>query len=160
MPQDDIQRTIYKLEIDDSGYIRGVDSMTASTQKLVQVQNDANNTLRTNQQALKGASENVVKTKKDLDDYTGTNERYRKQLEKNFSDAQTDQQRLTDLVKENQLAYEQATKAAQDFGIASEKAANLAANTPTGKIPVPGLAPIPALPGLDQIKSPGYQFFK
>ena len=31
---DDIQRTIYKLEIDDSAYIKGVESLSASTKKL------------------------------------------------------------------------------------------------------------------------------
>ncbi len=122
---DEITREIFKIELDDAGYARGVDSMTASTNKLVQAQDEANKRLQTNQQALKVTSEFVIRTKNDLDAYTGTNKRYREQLEKDFAGAQADQKKLIELVKQNQIAYDNATKAAQSFVDTAAKASEL-----------------------------------
>src|SRR5262249_11213239 len=141
--------TIYKLELDDSGYIRGVESMTTSTQKFTERQKQANDILQTNQIALKQTSEYVLKTKGDLDSYTGTNEKYRQQLLRTFQIAQTEQQKLTDLVVKNQKAYEEATKAAQTFAETSQRANNLQA-IPGGKITSPG-NPNAATPVISQL---------
>ncbi len=131
MPTEEIRRTIYQLDIDEAGFIKAVDSMSASLKKLTEVQNSANNTLKTNQEALKKSSDFVQQTKKDLDSYTGSNEQYRKQLEKSYADAVSDQKALGDLVKSNQQAYEKATQAAENFAQASRTASG-------GNIPVPG----------------------
>lgn len=132
---DTVDRTIYKLEIDDSDYIAGVDSMVNSTKKLTDQQERTNKTLQTNQEALKKQSEFLQQTKKDLESYTGSNEQYRKQLEKSFNDAQADNLKLTQLVDNNRKAYEQASKAANDFAIASQQASKLQQQTTQGKIP-------------------------
>lgn len=135
---DTVERLIYKLEIDDSGYIRGVENMSGSTARLVEQQNKANQTLQTNQTALKNAGEVLKRAKQDLDNYTGTNDRYRQQLQVDFDKAQIEQKKLTDLVAGNQKAYEAATKAAQDFANVSQRAANLQQQTTGGKI-APGV---------------------
>jgi hypothetical protein len=140
---DNIERTIYKLEIDDSGYIRGVDAMAASTAKFTKEQEQANATLKTNEAALKVNTDRLNKAKKDLEDYAGTNARYRKQLEGDVKSAEKDQQQLTELVDKNRIAYEEATKAASDFVTISAKASQV--QQPTGKIPVPSPVPQPQL---------------
>jgi hypothetical protein len=144
---DTVEKTIYKLEIDDAGYIKGVESMAASTKKLVDEQNKANKTLQTNEAALKANGEFLQKAKKDLDEYTGTNERYRKQLEKSVKDAQADQVKLTALVSENRKKYDEATAAAQRFVAVAARATELQQQTTGGKIPTgppPGIqTPIP-----------------
>lgn len=122
---DDIQKTIYKLEIDESGYVRGVEGMSESTKRLVEVQRESNKQLQTNEAALKVSAEQIAKAKKDLDSYTGSNEAYRKQLEKTFADAQRDNAKLVTVVAESRKAYEAATKAAQDFAVSSQRANNL-----------------------------------
>lgn len=132
---DDIQKIIYKLELDDSGYTKGVDSLANSTKKLTAEQEQANKALQTNEAALKAQSEFLQQTKKDLDSYTGTNERYRQQLIKSNKDAQADNVKLTELVNKNRVAYEAATKSAQDFANASAKASQLQQQTTGGKIP-------------------------
>lgn len=132
---DDIQRTIYKLEIDDSGYIKGIDSLSASTNKFTQSQEAANKILQTNETALKNSGEEVKKRKKDLDDYAGSNEKYRLQLQKDFKSAQDDNVKLTELVNKNKLAYDNATKSAQAFADASARANTIQQNTTGGKIP-------------------------
>lgn len=134
---DSIERTIYKLEIDDSGYIRGVDSMASSTARLTEQQQKTNQTLQTNQAALRNASEVLKRAKQDLDAYTGTNDRYRQQLQKDFENAQAEQKKLTDLVAGNQKAYDEASKAAQKFADISARASELQQQTTGGKI-VPG----------------------
>lgn len=150
---DDIQRTIYKLEIDDSGYIKGVDNLSASTKKLTDEQERANKALKTNEAALKANGEFLQKTKKDLDAYTGTNERYRLQLEKTFKGAQADQVKLTQLVAENKKQYDAATAAAQKFAGIAARATQLQQQTTGGKIPTaapPGLqTPISNIPSFD-----------
>jgi len=135
---DDIQKIIYKVEIDDSAYIAGIESLSGSTKKFAQAQEDANKRLQTNELALKQNSEFLQKAKKDLDDYTGTNERYRKQLEKSLTDAQKEQVKLTYLVNNNRKAYEAAQKAAQDFANISKRAGELPTRQPL--IPPPGVA--------------------
>ena len=64
---DSIERTIYKLEIDDSAYIKGVDSLTASTQKFSQAQDAANKKLAEAKIALKAASDAVLRQQQELD---------------------------------------------------------------------------------------------
>jgi hypothetical protein len=152
MPED-IDRTIYKLELDDSGYIRGIDSMAASTARLTEQQQRANQTLQTNQAALKNASDVLKKAKQDLDNYTGTNLKYQQQLQKDFENAQTEQKKLTDLVATNQKAYEQATKAAQEFADVSQKAVNLQQQTTGGKILTPAQVFTPQVEVPQQIPS-------
>lgn len=136
-----IEKTIYKLELDDSGYLKGIESLAQSTAKFTQAQEAANKTLQTNETALKANADRLAKAKKDLEDYTGTNARYRKQLEGDIKSAERDQAQLTELVNKNRLAYESATKAANDFANATAKAKTL--QEPTGKIPVPSLIPQP-----------------
>lgn len=131
---DDIQRTIYRLELDDSGYIRGVESMSESTKKLVDVQNNANKQLQTNESALKANSDLLAKAKKDLDAYTGANEDHRKQLEKTYKDAQANNVALTQAVDFSRKIYEKATKAALDFADSTVKANSLQSQ-PGAKIP-------------------------
>jgi DNA repair exonuclease SbcCD ATPase subunit len=138
---DTIERTIYKLEIDDSGYIRGIESLAASTAKFTQAQEAANKTLQTNEVALKINTDRLARAKKDLEDYTGTNARYRKQLENDVKSAERDQAKLTELVNNNRIAYEKATKAADDFAKTASKATTLQQGT--GKIPVPSPIPVP-----------------
>jgi hypothetical protein len=147
---DRIEQVIYKLGIDDSGYISGVEAMTASTAKFTKEQEAANNTLKTNEAALKANTDRLNKARKDLEDYTGTNARYRKQLEKDVKSAESDQVKLTELVDKNRLAYESATKAANDFANIVAKGSQL--QGPTGKIPVPPVTPIP-IPGLQEALS-------
>jgi hypothetical protein len=140
---DNIERTIYKLEIDDSGYIRGVDAMAASTAKFTEEQEQANATIKTNEAALRVNTDRLNKAKKDLEDYAGTNARYRKQLEGDVKSAEKDQAQLTELVDKNRIAYEEATKAASDFATIAAKASQV--QQPTGKIPVPSPVPQPQL---------------
>lgn len=136
---DSIERLIYKLEMDDSGYIRGVEALAASTSKFTEEQARANKTLQTNEAALKANTDRLAKARKDLEDYTGANARYRKQLENDVKGAEKDQLQLTELVNKNMLAYEAATKAAQDFADTTARATTL--QQPTGKIPIPPIAP-------------------
>lgn len=137
---DEIQRTIYKIEIEDSGYVRGIETLSLSTKKFEQAQAAANKTLQTNEAALKSQSEYLARTKKDLDAYTGSNEKYRQQLQKDFTDAETENKRLTALVNDNRKAYEAATKAADDFALTAQKASDLV--QPSGKVPVPSVVPV------------------
>jgi hypothetical protein len=140
---DNIERIIYKVEIDDSGYIRGTDAMAASTAKFTKEQEQANATLKTNEAALKVNTDRLNKAKKDLEDYAGTNARYRKQLDNDVKSAEKDQQQLTELVDKNRIAYEEATKAASDFATIAVKASRV--QQPSGKIPVPSPVPQPQL---------------
>ncbi len=133
---DDIQRTIYKLEIDDSGYIRGVENMSSSTNKFAEIQNSANKALHILENALKEQSNALQKAKRDLDAYTGSDEAYRKQLSDTYKQAQADNQKLSGLVAQSRKEYEAATKAAQDFANTSAKATQLQQQTTGGKIPV------------------------
>lgn len=146
MPEQ-VERTIYRLGIDDTEYIAGIDRMTASTKQLTDAQAKANQTLQTNQAALKNASEVLKKAKQDLDSYTGTNTRYRDQLAKDFQNAQVEEKKLTELVAGNQKAYEAATKAAQQFADVSARATQLQQSTTGGKIG-PTFAPQVAVPQL------------
>lgn len=143
---DTIERTIYKLEIDGEGYIRGVDSLSASTKKFSEEQERANQTLKTNETALKTNTDRLNKAKADLEAYAGTNARYRKQLENDVKSAEKDQAQLTQLVNNNRVAYEKATKAAQDFANTSARATQLQQQT-GGKIPVPSVVG-PVIPQL------------
>lgn len=134
MPDENIERTIYRLELDGSSYINGVDKLSASTQKLSLAQEQANKTLQDNQKALQSQSEYLAQTKKDLDAYTGTNERYRQQLSKSFQSAQSDNQRLTDIVNKSKAAYDSATASAQNFANVAAQASNVQQTTTGGKI--------------------------
>jgi hypothetical protein len=122
---DDISRIIYKTELDPEGYIRGVEALAASTKKLNEAQEATNKTLQTNEAALKANSERLAKAKKDLEDYTGTNARYRKQLEGDIKNAEKEQVKLTQLVNENKTAYDAAAKAAQNFANITAKAGTI-----------------------------------
>lgn len=141
MPEDEIQRLIYRVEMDDAGYVRGIESLSASTQKFSQAQEQANQKLKANETELKTASDITETARKRLEQYTGTNEKYRLSLELNLKKAQDEQARLNNLVIQSRKDYEAATKAAQDFANTSQRAANL--QPAGGKIPVPTVAAPP-----------------
>lgn len=137
---DDIERVIYKLELDSSGYINGVESLFNSTKKLTAEQEKTNRALKQAEEALKQQAVYLQQSKKDLDNYSGSNEKYRQQLEKAFKSAQADNQKLNEVVLKNRQAYEQASKAAQDFANISAKASHVQQQTTVGKIPTgPGV---------------------
>jgi hypothetical protein len=131
------ENVIFKLSIDGDGYIRGCDALSASTAKFTEEQARANNTLKTNEAALKINTDRLNRAKADLEAYTGTNARYRKQLEGDVKSAEKDQAQLTELVNKNRVAYEQATKAASDFADTAARAANVQQQAGGGKIPAP-----------------------
>lgn len=149
---DQIERTIYRLEIDDSNYIKGVESLSASTQKFSKSQTEANERLKLNEAALKNQNEVLEKSRKSLENYTGTNERYRKQLEKDIVKAEQQQNKLTSVVDESRIAYEKATKAATDFNNISSRANNLQAQ-PGQRIQATPIQPV--IPDLISNISPG-----
>jgi phenylpyruvate tautomerase PptA (4-oxalocrotonate tautomerase family) len=141
---DQIERIIYKTEIDDAGYIKGIDALSASTKRFADNQKAANDTLKTNEQALKQNSERLEKARKDLETYAGTNTKYRQQLEKDVKSAERDQAKLTQLVKNNQKAYDEAAKSAQNFANISARATTVQQQTTGGKLPIvppPGIVP-------------------
>lgn len=141
---DRFENVIYKLSIDGEGYIVGTEALAASTARFTQEQERANNTLKTNEAALKVNTDRLAKAKADLEAYTGTNARYRKQLEGDVKSAERDQQKLTELVNNNRIAYEKATKAASDFAQTSARASQLSQG---GKIPTPTIVQ-PVIPNL------------
>jgi hypothetical protein len=145
---DNIERTIYKLEIDGSGYISGVESLSASTARFTKEQEAANATLKTNEAALKANTDRLARARKDLEDYNGTNARYRKQLENDVKSAEKDQQQLTELVDKNRIAYEKATQAASDFANVARKATEVQGGA--GRVPIPSAVPSPVIPNLQQ----------
>ncbi len=129
---DEIQRTIYKLEIDDSAYTKGIDSLTASTQKFSQQQDIVNKKLQELKIALKAASDAVIAQQRELDNANkGTNTGVIKQRQDALKSAQVEQQKLTDLVKQTEVEYQKATKLATDF----------ANSTAKGRIPLPPVTP-------------------
>lgn len=130
---DNIERTIYKLDLDESGYTRGVDRLVTSTQRFSTAQDEANKRLQQSQSNLRAIGIDVVKAKNDLDTYTGSNERYRQQLSKNVTDLQKQQAQFTDEVKRNQKAYDDATAAAQRFNSAASQ---------TPALPTPATGPV------------------
>jgi len=139
---DEIQRTIYKLEIDDSAYIKGVDSLTASTQKFSQAQDAANKKLAEAKIALKAASDEVARQQRELENANrSSNTGVIKIREDALKKAQVEQQKLTDLVKQTEIEYQKATKLATDF-------ANSATRVGQGRVPLPPVTPqnIPQLP--------------
>jgi len=132
---DEIQRTIYKLEIDDSGYIRGIDSLSASTQRFAQVQDQVNKKLAEARLALRAASDAVVRQQQELDNANrGANTGVIKARQDALKAAQTEQARLTELVKQTEIEYDKATKAATDFANTTARAGSL---TQGGRVPVP-----------------------
>jgi hypothetical protein len=145
---DNIERTIYKLEIEGSGYISGVESLSASTARFTKEQEAANATLKTNEAALKANTDRLARARKDLEDYNGTNARYRKQLENDVKSAEKDQQQLTELVDKNRIAYEKATQAASDFANVARKATEVQGGA--GRVPIPSAVPSPVIPNLQQ----------
>jgi hypothetical protein len=145
---DSVEKLIYKLEIDGSGYIQGVESLSASTARFTKEQEAANATLKTNEAALKANTDRLARARKDLEDYNGTNARYRKQLENDVKSAEKDQQQLTQLVDKNRIAYEKATQAASDFANVARKATEVQGGA--GRVPVPSAAPSPVIPNLQQ----------
>jgi hypothetical protein len=145
---DSVEKLIYKLEIDGSGYISGVESLSASTARFTKEQEAANATLKTNEAALKANTDRLARARKDLEDYNGTNARYRKQLENDVKSAEKDQQQLTELVDKNRIAYEKATQAASDFANVARKATEVQGGA--GRVPIPSAVPSPVIPNLQQ----------
>lgn len=137
---DDIQRTIYKLEIDDSAYIKGVDNLSASTQKFTQQQDAANKKLKENEAALKSVADTVEKDRKALENYAGSDTKFRKTLEDNLKASQAQHSTLKKLVDDVRASYERSKKAADDFAQSSNKANGLAGG---GRVPVPPVVPQP-----------------
>ncbi len=128
---DEIQRTIYKLEIDDSAYTKGIDSLTASTQKFSQQQDIVNKKLQELKIALKAASDAVIAQQRELDN---ANTGIINQRQTALKAAQAEQAKLTDLVKQTEIEYQKATKLATDF-------ANSTAKVGQGRIPLPPVTP-------------------
>lgn len=139
---DTVERTIYKLELDDSGYIKGVESLAASTNKLTSAQEAANKKLAENEAQLKKSAEVVAKHQKALESYTGADKAYKAQLEANLKTSQASHTKLTELVDNVRKGYEKAKKSADDFANASQKANNIQQSTTGGKIPI---APPPGI---------------
>ena len=140
---DSIERTIYKLEIDDSAYIKGVDSLTASTQKLNQQQELANKRLKENEAALKSVGDIVEKNRKELESYAGSDTKFRKTLEDNLKASQNQHIALKKIVDDVRLAYDRSKKAADDFAQSTNKANGLASG---GRIPLPPVVQQPITP--------------
>jgi hypothetical protein len=140
---DTVERLIYKTEIDDSGYIKGIESMSASTKRFAEQQEAANKRLLENQAALKTLADIVEKDRKALENYAGTDTKFRKQLEDNLKSSQTQYAKVAELVATIQKNYDKANKSAQDFANTTERANKLQTQTTGGKIPVPGLATAP-----------------
>lgn len=131
---DSIERTIYKLEIDDSAYVKGIESLSASTQKFSQLQQASNETLKANEAALKRISDSLAKAKQDLQNYTGTDENYRKQIEKTIGSLEKEHKTLSGVVDTNKKNYDSLTKSVNEFAAAQKKAA---------ESPLPQVAPPP-----------------
>lgn len=134
----EIERTIYKLEIDSSGYIPALDKLSASTSKLTAEQEKANKALKESEELLKNNTAIVEKNKKNLDDISASlNRKFGDDVRANtiLKKSQEEQIRLTNLVADNRKAYEAATKAATDFANVSARAANLQPIPGQGKIP-------------------------
>ena len=132
---DEIQRLIYKLEIDDSGYIRGVDNLSSSTQKFSQIQDATNKRLQEQKLALKAATDEVIRQQRELDNANkGSNTGVINQRQTALKAAQAEQAKLTDLVKQTEIEYQKATKLATDFATSSAKVGQ-------GRIPLPPVTP-------------------
>lgn len=139
---DEIQRTIYKLEIDDSGYIAGIESLSASTKKLTDNQEAANKKLKENEAILKQQADVVERNRKALEAYAGTDKRVQQQLTDNLRQSKQQYETISGLVANVRKGYEQATKAAQDFASTAARANQLQASTTGGKLPT---APPPGI---------------
>lgn len=95
----EIEQTIYKLSIDDSEYISGVDSASASTKKLSTAQQEANNKLNQLKETSRLLKEEIKGYSKEL-----------KENEKQVSSASAKLTLLNSLSKQNK----DAVKAASD----------------------------------------------
>ncbi len=149
---DEIIRTIYKMELEDSGLTKGIDSASESLRKFAIQQEQANKRLKENEAVLKSVADIVEKDRKALDSYSGSDTKHKKVLEANLK-ASTDQYTsLKKIVDDIRAGYERAKKAAEDFANISNKATNL--QPPGGgRIPIPGqptqiLPPAPIIPPL------------
>lgn len=147
---DNIERQIYKLELDDSDYIRGVDRMTSNTQRFSQAQTDANNKLNEAKRILKDYSDAVTYTQKQIEAAGTKSPEVSKELNRRLEIYKQTQADLTDEISKQQTAYENATKAAQTFAQTAATATEQAATpvtTPTGQpiaaVPSAANAPIP-----------------
>ncbi len=141
MAADDIQRIIYKLEIDDSGYIRGVESLSNSTQKFSQIQDETNKRLQQAKIDFKAATDEVARQQRELDNANkGTNTGLIKQRQDALKKAQAEQAKLTELVKQTEVEYQKATKLATDFANTTARAGSL---TQGGRIATPPVTPQP-----------------
>ncbi len=133
---DSVNRTIYKLEIDDSAYIKGIDSVSASTSKFSQKQDEANKKLQENQAQLDKQREILAKSKKALEDYTGSDEKHRQQLSKSFEQEKKAYETIQNLVGNVRKSYEAAKAQAESFNATAAKAANLPPGKLTGPAPI------------------------
>lgn len=132
---DDIQRTIYKLEIDDSSYTAGVDRLSNSTKKFTAEQQKANAILSENEQALKDNAATIEANKKALESYVGVDQKVRQQLSDNLQKSIVQQQILNKEIAISTQNYEDAMIAAKNFSNISASAAKIQADTTGGKIP-------------------------
>lgn len=147
---DSVERTIYKLEIDGSAYIKGADALAESTKKFSDAQTEANKRLKENEAQLKKQEEQVAKARKALEDYTGKDAKYKSQLEATLRAEQAGYAKVAEAVASVRKGYEAAKKAAEDFASTSQKATNIAGG---GRVPVPG-SPTTAPPVIPPIIPP------
>lgn len=149
---DSIERTIYKLELDGSGYIAGVDKLSASTAKLSTEQEKANAELKKSEAALNASAAVVAKNVKAQEDFIKSKEQNLVQdlkIQASLKKSQVEQQKLIDIIAKNKAAYDAAASAANNFASISGRASKLQPAPGQGRIPTPALPT--AVPIIDQI---------
>jgi len=143
---DTIERTIYKLEIDDSGYIRGVESASNSTKRFAEEQVRANQRLKENEATLKTSADLVEKNRKALETYSGTDTKVKKELETNLKISIEQHQQLEKFVTNVRAAYDKAKISADQFAQTSQRAGQIQTETTGGRIPGPTIIPPQVIP--------------
>jgi hypothetical protein len=126
---------IAKLTLEDSGYLRAVDNMTAGTQKYIDAQHEANDELKKAQELLKNNQAYL--------DWLKTTKASAVEIAK----AEDANNALIKSVQDAQAVYDKATKAAQDFFAASQKIQSIQNIPAPGNILQPPIPTPPAPPG-------------
>lgn len=136
---DTIEKTIYKLELDGSSYIAGVEKLSASTQKFSKDQEAANAQLKKNEESLKAQIAELERAKKALEGNSEGRSKYQKQLEKDYQIQVAENKRLNEELVKSKANYEAANKAAADFAATAARAAQIQPIPNQGKIPTSGV---------------------
>ncbi len=131
MPETEIERTIYKLELDGSAYIEGADKLAASTNKLSQAQEAANKKLaelKTQQASYKKELDSVNAVLK-------ANEKETVELTKRLNDLKAAEKGTSAEAKALQTQLRGITTNTKEFKIeAAALKANLAGTTTAIKV--------------------------